>query len=334
MTETMTENTKINEAIYNFYKLKKDYETNYYEKYVKPIVESNKSIREKKSQFQKLPKAKCINCRRNVGTIFSIKANEKLTYHKYSATCGDISDPCPLNIQIQMPNVETFDHILQENVSSTGTVENVKKSIIKAKNDLLFGYIQEKNAFELFENLTNQLKKESELFDFYLEKYIMAYDSPERIELLNKKKVELEMNIQELQNMMDEFNKSGNEQYVHNAVESYVNNMIPQLKEIQELTYAYNKVEYIDDTYILVQKKNTLEQLDVTYADAKIESYVIGNVSKTKNKNLTLKNTNITNITNITNKIGNNKTRKQKPVPEFIIEESDLDEDEDEEEED
>jgi hypothetical protein len=319
-TENITENTKVNEAIYNFYKLKKEYETNYYEKYIKPITMSNKSIREKKSQFQKLPKAKCINCKRNVGTLFTIKANDKLTYHKYTAICGDISDPCPLNIQIQMPNVETFENILAENISSSGNIETFKKDIIKAKNDLLFGYTHEQNAFEIFESLTNKLKKENELFDFYLEKYIMAYDSPERIELLNKKKVELEMNIQELQNMMTEFNKTGNEQYVHNAVESYVNNMIPQLKEIQDLTYAYNKVECINDTYVLIQKKNTLEQLEVSFTEAKIESYTIGNINKTKNKNTTLKNTNTINIGKT------NKTRKQKLTTEFIIEESEPEE--------
>ena len=48
----------INEAIDSFFKLKNEYETLYHEKYVKPILNSNKSIKEKKSQFQKLPKAK------------------------------------------------------------------------------------------------------------------------------------------------------------------------------------------------------------------------------------------------------------------------------------
>lgn len=41
-------NQKINEAIDQFYKLKNEYETNFYEKYVKPILNSGKSRREKK----------------------------------------------------------------------------------------------------------------------------------------------------------------------------------------------------------------------------------------------------------------------------------------------
>lgn len=71
-------NQKINEAIDQFYKLKNEYETNFYEKYKKPIINSGKSRREKKSQYQKLPKPKCINCGRNVGSIFTVKGDEKI----------------------------------------------------------------------------------------------------------------------------------------------------------------------------------------------------------------------------------------------------------------
>jgi hypothetical protein len=71
------EKLSVNEAMNEYYKLKSKYETDYQEKYIKPILKANdKSKREKRLEYQKLPKAECINCRRNVGSIFTIKKDE------------------------------------------------------------------------------------------------------------------------------------------------------------------------------------------------------------------------------------------------------------------
>ena len=68
------EKLSVNEAMNEYYKLKAKYEMDYHEKYIKPILKANdKSKREKRLEYQKLPKAECINCKRNVGSIFTIK---------------------------------------------------------------------------------------------------------------------------------------------------------------------------------------------------------------------------------------------------------------------
>jgi len=72
------------EAINEFYRLKDKYENSYYEKYVKPIVKSNKSKREKRLEFSRLPKHECINCKRNVGTLFNIKPILEESIKKYT----------------------------------------------------------------------------------------------------------------------------------------------------------------------------------------------------------------------------------------------------------
>ena len=71
------------DAINEFYKMKDKYESGYYEKYVNPIVKSNQSKREKRVAYSKLPKHECINCKRNVGTIFTIKNDIKEDVKKY-----------------------------------------------------------------------------------------------------------------------------------------------------------------------------------------------------------------------------------------------------------
>ena len=74
-TQTLT----VIEAINEFYRLKDKYETGYNTKYVLPIVKSNIPIpnKAKRVLFSKLPKPECINCKRNVGTIFTIKNDTK-----------------------------------------------------------------------------------------------------------------------------------------------------------------------------------------------------------------------------------------------------------------
>jgi hypothetical protein len=312
-------NNKINKAIDEFYKLKNNYENNFYEQYVKPILKQKElSIKEKRSKYQKLPKPKCINCKRNVGSIFQIKANDKYTNHVYTAYCGDTTDPCPLNINIIMSNVQLIDDILLENESSIGSINISKIKIIKAKNDLLFGYLKEDTAFKMFEELTTELESETKNYEYFLEQFIQNYDNPEKKEKLKKLKVELGLNVQQFKLMISEFNKTNNSQIVYNAIEMFINEIEPKLKNIEEISYAYNKVEYNenDDTYLLIQKKYSIEQLEIKFDTSKIESFII---RKLNDKNKTLKKARVN--------TKSSTTRKQKPI---LIEEEAVEEEEEE----
>ena len=104
------------------------------------------------------------------------------------------------------------------------------------------------------------------MFDYTLEEYISVCDNPEENELLKKNKVEFEIQIAEFKSMIDDFNKTNNEDQIHRAVEFYISTIMPMVKKIQEMKYAYNKVEVINDKYTLVQKKNTLNQLEFSYS--------------------------------------------------------------------
>lgn len=295
--------TKVNDAINNYYKLKNQYDENFYDKYVKKIVVSNRSKREKKAAFATLPKPKCINCKRNVGSIFTIKHDPENEYHVYTALCGDVSKPCPLNIKILMSNTTTINEILEPINSSSGEINKLKIKIINAKNNLLFGYIQEKPAFALFETLTTDLKDKITTNEFFLNDYVKTVDSLEQRQTLQKNKIEFATKVQEFKNRITEFEKTKNPQIIHSAVEYYTNDISPQAKEIRNLTYAYNSVEYIDNNYVLIQKKNTIEQLEIDRSDPVVESYVVGmkNVQKTVSNKESKKN-------------AKSKTKKQKPT--------------------
>ena len=65
----------------------------------------NNSSQKKRDEYLK-HKPKCVNCKRNVGTIFSDKDRV------LKAICGDKDDPCTLNIEIFMGKKEHIDDII------------------------------------------------------------------------------------------------------------------------------------------------------------------------------------------------------------------------------
>ena len=155
MTEETQTLTPI-EAINEFYRLKDKYETEYNEKYIKPILKSKKNTKEKRVEYSRLPKHECINCKRNVGTIFTILNIEGQIIKKYTAKCGDINDPCPLDIQIEYSLREPFYKIINDGLQN---IEEIKMKIIKEKNSALFF---NKDVIASFEKLTSELKNETE----------------------------------------------------------------------------------------------------------------------------------------------------------------------------
>lgn len=282
MTE---EKDKVNEAIANYYKLKHSYENEYYEHYLKEIVNMDVSKNEKKRLFQKLPKPKCVNCARNVGTIFSVKETVQEEQHFYRAQCGDVSNPCPLNIQIEVPNIELTAVVL-----SNYKIDKIKKDIILAKNDLLFGYIKEEEAFRLFDELSTELKNETLSYETFLEYILHFTDDRERKIELQKKQVELGTTIQEFKDMMKDAKIQNNTQIVNNAVNFYVQTIVPLLNEIQSIKYPINRVENIEGVYHLIQKKNTIEGTYISYDTGKVISFVTGTKSTQKSKTVKVKN--------------------------------------------
>ena len=310
MTE---EKNKINEAVNNFYNLKNTYESDFYDVYVKQIVTAEISKKEKKRRFQRLPKPKCINCMRNVGTIFSIKQNAKEISRTYTAQCGDISQPCPLNIQIEMPNVELYSEML-----SIYNLNKLKKNIILAKNDLLFGYIKEDIAFKLFDELSSMLKEETLAYEYLLEEFISLFDNKEKKMELQKKQTELGISIQNFKDMMSEAKIQNNTQLINNAVDYFIKSMVPLLSEIESLKYPINRVEQVNGEYHLIQKKNTIEDTYFEYEDAKLISFVTGTKNKqTKPKESKPKSKTVKESTATVNT--KTKTKKRKPVEFEII---------------
>ena len=305
----MTEQTIFTpaEAINEFYRLKEKYETGYYEKYVKPIIRSNKSKREKRVEYSKLPKHECINCKRNVGTLWIMSNDIKKNIKYFKAKCGDRTDPCPLEIEINYAIRDPIDNEIRRGLSQ---IEKIKLDIIREKNNTLFF---EKNVVDIFITLTQDLKFETENTGVSIETNILRNDNPE-------KKILLKQTIDEFgkgfiipfKQMIKEFNETNNELIINQAITFYINEILPKLKEIQSLKYTINMVEFdeTENIYKLIQLPNSLESNEFYYIeDDKVVKFVRG-VRKEKKK---------TRKEEID--VGRKKkTRKIKPVSDLVLE--------------
>ena len=169
------------EAINEFYRFKDKYERGYNEKYVTPIVKSKKTNKDKRIAYSKLPKPECINCKRNVGTIFTIHNDKEEDIRKFIAKCGDITDPCPLNIQINSSFRDNLNTII---ITGSKSIEKIKLNIIKEKNNALFF---NKDVVSSFEKITSTLKTETENVGFAIETNILRNNNPEKYALIKKK---------------------------------------------------------------------------------------------------------------------------------------------------
>jgi hypothetical protein len=273
------------EAINEFYRLKEKYEKVYYEKYVMPIIKSDKSKREKRVEYSKLPKHQCINCKRHVNTIFKVSSDNKVKFIKtFIVKCGDFQDPCPLDIQINYAFREQVDKIIKGGLEK---IETIKLQIIKEKNNALFFG---QNVVKIFEKLTQELTLETEFNGIAIETNLLTNNNPETRDLLKKMIDEFGKGyIIPFKQMIKEYMDTSNELILNQATNFYINEMLLKLKEIQDLKYKVNIVEFDKNTYKLIQLPNSLESTEFFYgkffneSDDKLIKFIKG-VKKEKKK--------------------------------------------------
>ena len=221
------------DSLNEFYKLKNNYEIEIEKEKRKIIKNPELSWKEKRSEYKKF-KPKCINCKRPVGTIFSIKYNPTNEFRELKAICGSLTEPCNLNITIN-PGVtfNIMDHIKDlEN-------DNIeyKNNIIDDKNKLLFGYISSEDAIENFEKMKDAINDINYLLNINYETLFQVVDNKNTEESIKKLKEETFILINDIKQSIKNYNESNDLQLVRDSVELYINQLEPKLKELMSLKY-------------------------------------------------------------------------------------------------
>lgn len=266
------------DSLNEFYKLKNNYEIEIEKEKRKIIKNPELSWKEKRSEYKKF-KPKCINCKRPVGTIFSIKYNPTNEFRELKAICGSLTEPCNLNITIN-PGVtfNIMDHIKDlEN-------DNIeyKNNIIDDKNKLLFGYISSEDAIENFEKMKDAINDINYLLNINYETLFQVVDNKNTEESIKKLKEETFILINDIKQSIKNYNESNDLQLVRDSVELYINQLEPKLKELMSLKYKNYLVEYNEDDniYKLIQQKYTILNLEDNFVKPEVISFEFGNITK------------------------------------------------------
>lgn len=267
------------EAVNEFYQLKRIYDDEKQRGKQKILANQNKSTEQKKEAFRKLNQ-KCVDCGKPMGTTFAVTYDEKKGGRYLTAICGDKVSPCGLNIKIFCGNTETYSsliHMLEKDI------ETVKNKIIDEKNKLLFGFITSEAAVEVFDNYKKDLAELTERLASLLELYTLETDNRETKEAIYKVQEEICKDIYLVKEAMKKFDIDSNLQYVKDAVDIYKHRISTKLNQLAHLEYASQDVAYDEETgdHVLIKRKTNIASLEIVMQDNKVIAFDFKKVSKT-----------------------------------------------------
>jgi len=270
----------VKDALNEYFRLKKKFENDSKLNKKKIINNTTLSKREKRAEYLKL-KPKCVNCKRpsKLGTIFSVMyrpADDKTSaYRVFKSSCGDLADPCNLNIEINLGEVEPLDKLMndiREDITKT------KNEIINDKNKLLFGLITTETAIENFENNKTYINELTSLYEYYLDSWNNLTDNQQKKIELDDSLVQSYLYINQIKDCIKKMNETGDTQYAVDAANIYHKTLEPLLKKIRQLKYSQNLVYNDDSENVckLIQQKYSLTDLLVSGINDKVVSYDVG----------------------------------------------------------
>lgn len=256
-----------NTVVDKYFELKTEYENKYNSMKSRIINDKKLTIKQKRAKKDKL-KIKCVSCKRNVGTIFELKNNE------YRAVCGDTDKPCDLNIRIRKPVIIRFDEKIRKH---TIELDEIKTDIIKLKLTSVFNLEDDEIIEKNFKKLTEKINDITRLLDRF--KYYRDNTEDEETRNSNLKDLysDLNDNIKNIQENMNEYMDTENHKYLQDTIEIYNDELRDILEKIRINKYRiqFMETDTGDNTFTLVQKKNTYEDNVVNTSNGEVIEYNI-----------------------------------------------------------
>jgi hypothetical protein len=229
-----------------FYRLKNEYESNETTRKREIIKNTKLSWTEKRRKFAAM-KPQCVRCKQSGGTIFTVSyVDESRTL---TAKCGHHVEPCDLKMTIKCGVYEPLLNTVQ---SYEQSLKDVKHNIILSKNDMIFGYKLERDVMKDFDELKTDINETSQNLDMYLQDFGEIVADDKQLGPLVTSSYE---HIAAIKKHVAESN-------LDDAVNIYIDDLLPALNTIRKLTYDDNFVWRHDDSYTLVQRQKSIKSLE------------------------------------------------------------------------
>jgi hypothetical protein len=255
MDDNMDE--RVLNATDNFYKLKTEYEEGRKKvlKKAKKLYLSKRKDMKGFKKYVKDVKFPCVNCKRNVNTIFMTKDYE------IKAKCGDLEEPCRLNIIINRGIFLPYDKVYNgdgiiEGIKSE--INRLKSSIIDVKTKFILKLITDVEAISFFDKYNEKLQEELEAKALRDDIYLNLINNEENKDKIDEKTLFKNNLIQDIKKNVSEYKLSeykDNEKIIE-IVDKYLTTLIPTIDELNKLRYRVREMN-----------GKRLEKCEISYYD-------------------------------------------------------------------
>jgi hypothetical protein len=223
-----------------FYYLKQKYEQDKKERCNKFALDKDKSSWKMKRAYFASKKPKCVNCKRKVGSEFSIKHIDG--FRNFLGKCGDVSKPCDFHIEFKVPYVVRIDKELK---NAHKKLNELHESVILTKNKVIFGMLDPAGAVGQFDDLNIQIGSNTIELEKYSMKLLKVTNNMAKKEELSNKIVEFNENVAELNVIMQKCLQDDDP--IKKVVDYLVEVIDPSAKHVSQMKYATREIEKIQD---------------------------------------------------------------------------------------
>jgi hypothetical protein len=177
--------------------------------------------------------------------------------------CGDRTNPCALNIELNLGMIMNIEDELHD---SETKIRDIRREIIKDKNDLLFGYVSAPDAIAKFDKIKEKMADANASYEIILNTYMSIVDNKPVKEKINKLLLDTYADIQSSHELVNKYEREQNVDFINDLVTMYITRLTPKLVELRQLLYPYNAVEKYDSECVLIQRKMKIEQMELDMA--------------------------------------------------------------------
>ena len=262
-------------ALNIYFKLKKKYDSRL-KKLKQKIFRKDVSWDEKREEFER--KITCLKCDKKGGSIFNYEDGI------YTAVCGNSTNPCEFNIELKRPKVIFIPDEINE---IKDILEIVKQNIIQQKLNLVFNLEDESTVTEKFNEFRDGYRDGSKHLRTLIGNLNESLNIEQKETTVHTAKQQFYTTVGQIKQLLNEYKDDNDAAKLNEAVQFYINDIVPLQKLIRENQYAVMEIigkktsSFNPTMYRLVKQKERRQDQELVEEKPKVIQFKT-NVKKRK----------------------------------------------------